>query len=45
MPSLHNQTATFFFIPDAARANDRTTRVTTPPPPTATLPVRVTWVR
>jgi hypothetical protein len=39
------QTATFFFIPDASRANDRSTQASAPPAPTPTAPVRLTWVR
>ncbi|MCU0699846.1 MAG: hypothetical protein MUC96_25345 [Myxococcaceae bacterium] len=39
------QTATFFFVPDASRANDRSAQVSSPPPPTLTAPVRLTWVK
>lgn len=39
------QTWTFFFVPDAARASDRSVpqQVVTAPP-SATAPVRVTWL-
>ncbi|MDX2013758.1 MAG: hypothetical protein SFW67_26420 [Myxococcaceae bacterium] len=39
------QTATFFFVPDASRANDRSAELRAPPPPTPTAPVRLTWVK
>jgi hypothetical protein len=45
MFSSTSQSATFFFIPDASRANDRSLELPPPPPPTPTAPVRVTWVK
>jgi hypothetical protein len=45
MFSSTTQTATFFFIPEASRASDRSVELKRPLPPTPTAPVRLTWVR
>lgn len=38
------QTATFFFVPDASRANSQTGKQPEAQKPTATAPVKVSWV-